>query len=299
LVLTGALFAEQPGLGKSPQVFRASINTVTVDVSVFEGSTPVVGLSASDFLLWDNDVRQLANVVSAGAIPLDVTLLLETTAITPARVAAFNARMQKMVEQLRSTDRVRLLTIDSYVDELVPIGPPALPMRPAKAGGSAASVYDALALSLMRRSEPGRRHLIVAFTREYDLRSAATAAMVIEIAKRSDAVLHIVEIDRDELPIGRTVESRFRPDVNGRASLVTAAETTGGAFHERAVFRDRMVDAFVKILTEFGQGYVLQFNLNGVARPGLHTIRVEVPSRRKVTVRARRTYVIEEPARGR
>ena len=286
------------GHQQSTPVFRASTDAVTVDVSVLQGSTPVTDLAATDFRLWDNDVPQTIQVVSAGAIPLDVTLLLETTSITAARVGAFNARLQAMVQQLRQTDRFRFLTIDDYVDELVPMGSPTAELLPARAGGSAASVYDALLLSLMHGSDPGRRHLIVAFTREYDLRSAATASMVIEVARRSSAVLHIVEIDHDDLPVGRTVATRFRPDVDGRASLVTAAETTGGAFHARSIFRDRMLDAFRKIFTEFGRGYVLHYIPTGVQRLGTHSIRVEVPASKNPTIRARKGYVVDERTPG-
>ena len=70
---------------------------------------------------------------------------------------------------------------------------PARVDRVATAGLS--SRYDALAAALLRASEPNRRHLVIALTKAEDTISTIDGQTLSELARRSDAVLHVVEGD--------------------------------------------------------------------------------------------------------
>ena len=62
-----------------------------------------------------------------------------------------------------------MLTINTYATEVLPMESrtaPAKVERVANAGLS--SLYDALAAALLRVSEPGRRHLVIALTKAED-----------------------------------------------------------------------------------------------------------------------------------
>jgi hypothetical protein len=54
-------------------VFRAAVDMVSVPVSVSKGGSPVAGLTAADFELFDNGVRQQLDASSLETLPIDVT----------------------------------------------------------------------------------------------------------------------------------------------------------------------------------------------------------------------------------
>src|ERR1041385_883162 len=63
-------------------VFRARGDLVSVDVSVRNHNLPVPDLTAKDFTLTDNNVKQVIESVSLGAVPIDVTLFIDTSGTT-------------------------------------------------------------------------------------------------------------------------------------------------------------------------------------------------------------------------
>jgi len=70
LPLTAALVAQQP-------TFKAGVEAVRVDVLMTRGGQPVTGLTAKDFQVRDNDVRQDVDHVSFEEIPVNVMLALD------------------------------------------------------------------------------------------------------------------------------------------------------------------------------------------------------------------------------
>jgi hypothetical protein len=56
-------------------------------------------------------------------------------------------------------------------------------------------LHDALAAAMVRAVEPGRRHLVIALTKGIDTISAIDGQTLGDLARRSDAVLHVVEGD--------------------------------------------------------------------------------------------------------
>lgn len=71
--------------------------------------------------------------------------------------------------------------------------------------------------------------------------------------------------------------------------VVRAAEQSGGGTH-RSRFGDPAVRAFSRILADFRQSYVLRYSPTGVPPSGWHRIRVEVPARTGLTIKARSGY---------
>jgi hypothetical protein len=65
-----------------PVPFRASTLAVRVDVLVTDGRKPVAGLTAQDFELRDNGIRQSIQLVDAADVPLHVVLALDVSAST-------------------------------------------------------------------------------------------------------------------------------------------------------------------------------------------------------------------------
>jgi VWFA-related protein len=284
-------------------VFRSQTHSVWVNVSVRQGNGPVPGLQPHDFVVHDDGVAQTVDAIAGDLVPVDVTVLLDNSGSMAAAQDEVRADVMKMASLLRPTDRLRLLAIDGQGRVRDLFGwrggdsPPTLSDLPI---GSGSPISDALLLAMIRRSDPDRRHLIFALTDAADWQPVADTLAVIEVAQRTDAVLHVALVqmsDRGHLSMlpqvsGSMMRYRNGANVNRYDNLATAAELTGGRLRDAPVIpsRDRYVTAFRAALEEFRQSYLLRFTLKDAPRPGWHELRVAVPSRSRAEIRARKGY---------
>ena len=310
-----------------------------VDVSVRAGDRAVTNLMAADFVLTDNGVRQKIESVEPTAVPIDVTLVVDLSG-NPRRprgprlsrakaIADLRGEVDQVTKILRPTDRVRLLSIDTYVRQVWPFLPVAeLPAISAVEFDGLGAVYEGLAAALLQPVEPARRHVIVARTKGVDTASSIAAPAVGAIAARSDALFHLVIMEeaKDQdmavssfqctilglcwptsrywVPFRRDLIGVVPSAVTGRPPhdilpdgqiLKTGAEATGGAWHQMAmVTTPSLAGTFRKAFDDFREGYILRYTPQGVTRGGWHRIDVSLVKPQGFRVRARRGYGIDE-----
>lgn len=101
-------------------VFRADTSAVTVNVSVTRGNVPVEGLTADDFRLYDNDTLQEVTAVTWEAVPVDVSLVVDTSGSTFPALDDLREGLRRMTQFLRPADRVRVLTMGNAVVNAIP-----------------------------------------------------------------------------------------------------------------------------------------------------------------------------------
>jgi VWFA-related protein len=270
--------------------FRSGTTSVSVNVSVRAGNTPATGLTASDFVLTDNGVQQAIDSVAVEAVPIDVTLILDTSGSTAGGIGRLVTDAREIAGLLRPIDRLRLLTIDTYVHQLLPMQPAkdhAWPSRISFNGAS--SVYDALVAGMIAPVDVDRRHLVVAMTDGKDTTSVLNAATVRDVAGRSDAVLHVVIVDLPSAPppVPRNWLPRRDSDLDG---LQEAARRSGGQLHRPGPLLSSTVRAFEAVFDDFRQSYVLRYTPARVRPDGWHEIQVKIERRGNYTVRARKGY---------
>lgn len=274
--------------------FRTTTAVVSVSVSVTRGNTVVANLTSKDFGLTDRGVPQSIEAVSIESVPVDVTLFLDTSGSTSGKFDEMRQDVQAILHLLRSGDRFRLLTIGDSVEmpvAWVPAGT-RVPVAFAPVGGISL-IRDALMLSLVHRPEPGRRHLIVGMTDRRDCGSVVSSALLLDVAGRSDAVMHLVDYS------GGGGEAHYRVRAcsplappEGEDLIAKAAERTGGEVHAQSRFfrASSIARAFRAIFSDFRQSYVLRYGPVGVPPSGWHPIVVTVPSVKDATIRARQGY---------
>lgn len=270
--------------------FRTAAEAVAVNVSVKQGARPVPGLTTADFRLYDNGVPQSISELAIEAVPVDVTLFLDTSGSTITALQRMADAVTAIARNLRTTDRLRVLTIGLSVFTAVPwrqVGEPIhLTLTPTP---GISLIYDAITTALAHQVPPGRRHLVIALTDGEDSCSVVSADGLRAAASRANAVLHWVRmsgsapISRDSIPAWCP-----HPPTIERDPLSDAAEQTGGRLHGR-LFQGDPVRVFAAVYEEFRQSYVLYYSPTGVKRRGWHSLRVEVPKGR-YTVTARRGY---------
>jgi hypothetical protein len=264
--------------------------TVEIPVSVREGSRVVEGLTAADLEVTDNEVPQVVEVRGLRELPFDVTLVIDLKSRPMNLAARLEKELLQVSRALRTGDRLRVLRVDTFVEELRPLSPVTgqMPQVSSRPNGFA-SLHDTLIAALIRPGEPQRVSLVVAVTDGIDSFSASTADRVREVAARSDAQLHVAAVR----PSPAAVQSSRRPRFNDANVLVLAeaAEQTGGELRSPGLFGDAdLVASFSRVMEDVGRSYLVSYTPSQVERAGWHEVVVAVPRVPNATVRARRGY---------
>lgn len=297
--------------GQERPVFRASTTAVSVHVAVRAGNLPVGGLSATDFSLTDQGVPQDVALVEVAAVPLDVTAVVDVGARAADRFERLQDDVGAIAGLLRPDDRLRLIGYGYDVVETLPLQAAAKTPRLERMvtlGGT--SLHDAVAAALVQRPDPNRRRLIVVLADRTDTLSVLDAGRVLAIARRADAVLHVIGLESGCVPSttswrrGEPRPPEFRPperpivrypaavpcDPAAVETLTEAAHATGGALHRLSWISASAVHGFKKAFEDFGSSYVLRYTPLGVAPEGWHQVDVKVLRPGRFAVRARKGY---------
>ena len=326
---------QQPA--SSGQVFRASTDAVTVDVAVRSGGTAIEGLKAADFELLDNGVPQRIESLEstdATTLPVDVTLLVDTGDEVADEADGINKQVARIAAMLRPIDRLRVWALNPWIEELRPLTPiGAAPTLPAAAPGGLAAVNDAIAAALMAPVAPDARHLAIAITNGVDTESVLRLDALKAIAERSNATLHIAQVDVTEFiklttfeggsgyVLWRTSAEKLRevaceqsrrcqpthgffephytpaPGENRFDPLAAIADGTGGKLHTLGLFVEHnAADVFANAFKDYQQNYVLRYVPQRVPRTGWHTLSVRIPDHSGYTIHARRGYSMDDGA---
>lgn len=263
--------------------FSSGTLGVRVDVLVTEGGRPVAGLTASDFELRDNGVRQTIDVLDASDVPVNAVLALDTSASTAGRrqrdlIAAGEA----LLDGLRPVDRAALTTFSHVVSPTMALTADIAAVRDALrriTPYGETAIMDGTYVALTETLSQSGRSLVVVCTDGYDTSSWLLPEEVLESARRSSAVIYAVT----------AAEAR------SRSPLKDLSEATGGQILPVAKNGD-LRGAFQKILQDFRSRYILSFSPQGVAPDGFHSLDVRV-KRRGLNVKARPGYIGVTPAR--
>lgn len=260
--------------------FRAETKVVLVPVSVRTSVRLVAGLTAADFELLDQGVRQTVTVRTVEELPIDVTLVLDTSGSVQGRaLEQFKSSVRQISESLQVNDRVRLLTFAANVSDASGLqsGGVALEVNHIE-GGGATSFYNALAAAVVAFPLGDRLQFIFAFSDGVDNSSFQDPDLLRSLIVRSGAVMYLYLPRR---PLGT---SGF-----GQA-LRDAVARSGGTVHGVAV-GSGLPDAFERALADFRTSYVLSYTPTGVGPSGWHDIVVR--TKNSHTVRHRSGYNAE------
>jgi VWFA-related protein len=287
-----------------PQRFTSRAVGVRVDVLVVNGRQPVTGLTARDFELRDDGVVQEVAEIDHEQLPLNLILVFDTsTSVAGPRMEALLDAGRALIGQLRDADRVAVLSFASHVALLAPLTPSRDQVHAAFRGLHAegtTSLRDAAFAGLALRDEDPGRTLVLIFSDGADTSSWLTPSKVIDVARRTDAVVYAIATGREESVISTGVSPTGERSGTARRTILvkdagefleSLAEETGG----RVSFASSNADlrsAFTQTLAEFRDRYVLSYAPAGVAATGWHRLDVRLKGK-KGKVTARRGYFAE------
>jgi VWFA-related protein len=260
-------------------VFSSKVEAVRVDALITDKGKTVRDLTAADFDVSDNGVPQQVDLISFDQIPLNVVMALDvSSSLTVDRLAQLRTAGGMLIGSLKPNDQAALITFTEAVTQGTGLTADlrrlhaALEATEAPRGTRSTALIDAVFSALLVAESDVGRSLVVVFSDGVDTMSWLRSDEVIEVAKRSDAIVYAV-----------ATRHGGRSDV-----LVDATDATGGSLFEVESTKD-LGATFVAVLNEFRQRYLLSYTPYGVEKGGWHSVAVRVKGR-DVKVKARPGY---------
>jgi VWFA-related protein len=300
LAIAAALILQQPPQ-QTPPTFRSGIDVVTVDVSVRDRVKVISGLTAADFDVLDNGVRQNIVDVSYDKLPIDVTLALDVSrSVSGDMLDRLRDATVQLMKDLAPVDRLRLITFHARISRVIDFTNDVKAVEraiKATTAGGGTSIFDTVTTSLVSADQNDRRQLLVLFTDGVDSTSITEPAALYEVAQRMNVAVTTV------MPVGMVslrqsgappiqITSIVPPSAGGGRNRVFArlASDTGGQVIPQIPGGSDLTRTFRQVLEQFRSSYVLHFVPNGVERSGFHNLQVTVPKQKTLLIRARRGY---------
>lgn len=273
VVAAGVLPAAQ---NQNP-TFSSKVEAVRVDVLATQDGKPLRGLRAEDFEVLDNGVPQTVDFVSFEELPLNVVFTFDlSSSIVGERLDNLREASRAALDGLKAGDQAALVMFNKTV--LVGSGLTdraglvQKAIDEAEPAGETSLVDAAFAGMMLAESDVGRG-LVVVFSDGLDTASWLRPTAVVDVAKRSDAVVYAVSA-------GLASRAGFLRDLT---------EQTGGRLFAIESTRG-LRELFLGMLDEFRQRYLLSYSPAGVSREGWHALTVRVKNR-SATVKARPGYL--------
>jgi VWFA-related protein len=277
-IVMGTLVA--PGQSQAP-VFRSVTDAVAIDVAVSAGNRPVADLKAGDFAVMDNGVPQIVLDLTREAMPIAVSLIVDTSgSVRGPLFAALCRAVDDVSTRLAAGDTIRLVQFSEHLglgDALSPQAGRTLSARLRPPAGYT-SLLDALAVGLISEPRPGWREMAIVFTDGRDTTSIVSDDAVVELARRSNAAVFVVALAGASG--GALPHEKLLRAVTG---------LSGGRLAAIARNQD-LSRSFVQALDDFRTSYVVRYEPKGVERRGWHDLEVSIPGRTGYTIRARKGY---------
>jgi VWFA-related protein len=268
-------------LSQAP-IFRTQVERVQLDVSATRGGRPVAGLGAADFSVTDNGVAQQIESTQLEDAALSVQLVLDaSSSVSGSRLERLIAAGTALLSSLRGSDRAGLITFSTSVEVKVPLTDDIGRVKRAVAavrGAGATSLRDAVALALETPRAEGTRTLILVFSDGADTISWSRDADIVEFARRSGAVVHLIET--------------AGPEGTSPFSLALT-KAAGGRIFSASSGGD-LVPVFSRALAEMRARYLLTFTPRPPGGAGWHELKVKTRAN-GIEIQARPGYFVTPP----
>lgn len=165
--------ADQQG---EPIKFDTDLVTVPV-IASDRADVYVPDLTKEEFSIYEDGVKQEIEFFAAVRTPFNVVLMLDTSASTQEKLGQIQRAAKSFVEQLQSADRVKVISFDDGIYDLVEFTNDRAELRRAidsTRPGQGTKLYDAVRVALGDLARVKGRKAIVIFTDGVDWHSDST-----------------------------------------------------------------------------------------------------------------------------
>jgi Ca-activated chloride channel homolog len=286
----------QPPPAPQPQVpFRAGVEVVSLNVTVTDGTSRyVTDLTADDFNVFEDGVKQEVTFFNRTNLPIALALLLDTSASMESKLPTAQEAAIGFAKRLRAQDLAEVIDFDSRVIVLAPFTNGAAELEQAihktSAGGST-SLYNAVYIALKdlkkviaKNTEEIRRQAIVLLSDGEDTSSLLPFEEVLDLAKRSETAIYAIGLRSADGP-GSTSKG-FK---EAEFVLRQFAQETGG----RSYFPSQISELaaiYGQIADELSSQYTVGYTSRNGRRDGSWRRVVVRVARQNLTARTKLGY---------
>lgn len=286
------------GAQRHPQAtFRSGVDLIALNVTVTDpGQRYIRDLGHGDFAVYEDGVQQDIAFFAATAVPLDLAILLDTSASMTGQLTLVQQAAIGFIETLGSGDRGTVIAFNDRADVLQPLTGDGAALeaavRQASAKGATA-LYNAVYVALRefeksaRRAAEVRRQAIVLLTDGDDTASLVTFDELLDLARRQAVTIYTIAVAP---PYAPRVQRASRYFSEAQYAMKTLASETGG----RPFWPQRIEDLagiYAAIAEELSYQYAIGYTAKNPKQDGaFRRIVVRVPSRPDARPRARTGY---------
>ncbi len=277
LMVTGEARAQaQPLRNNDIPAFRTGVDLVALNVVVTDGQEKfVTGLAVDNFAVFEDGVQQEVSFFAARNVPLDLALLLDTSASMSDKMQTMQDAAVGFVGSLRPGDRVSIVDIKDTakilhkLDDEIDGADPAI-RRTVARGGTA--LYNGLYMTLKelvkqrRLNGDIRRQAIAVLSDGEDTASLVGFEDVMDAAKESGIAIYTITLKSGYML--RTASNRgSRYFSQSEFAMKALAQETGArAFFPAGI--EELAGVYGTIAEELATQYALGYTSKNPKRDG-------------------------------
>ncbi len=256
--------AASPPSGQG-SVFRSGASLVSLNVTVSDGKRLVPNLKPEDFAVYEDGVLQHVQFFEAKEIPIDLILLIDTSASMADKMEVVREAAVGFLATLRPRDRGAVVTFGDRVDiaQVLTADRPALEraVRSAQAGGATAlnnAVYVALKQFARAAQQEGevRRQAIAVLSDGEDTSSVIGFDDVLGMARKSGINIYTICL-QNQYAVARLESTRRYFSESDFAMKSLAQETGAQSYFPQSVQDLRGIYAGIsdELANQYSIGY--------------------------------------------
>ena len=182
--------------------FRSNVDLVALNVVVTDGDQKyVAGLNPSDFAVFEDGIQQDVSFFGASNVPLDLAILLDTSASMTGKMQLVQQAAIGFLETLRAGDRAIIVDIKDATRVMYPLGGDLEAAKKAilatvPRGGTALYNGTYMTLKEMTKERRGnsevRRQALVVLSDGDDTASLVSYDDLMDVAKQSGIAIYTI-----------------------------------------------------------------------------------------------------------
>jgi Ca-activated chloride channel family protein len=282
--------------------FRTGVDLVALSVVVTDGKEAFVnGLTADNFAVFEDGIRQEVSFFAAGDVPLDLAILLDTSASMTDKMATAQAAAIGFASTLRPADRLLVVDIKDTTKIIAPLSGDLDAAKAAIRATSArggTGLYNGLYLTLKELAKQRRvngdvrRQALVVLSDGDDTASLMSFDDVMDLAKQSGISIYTITLKSKWASRATTLAtSSQRYFSQSEYSMKALAQETGGRSFFPAEITE-LAGVYSLIADELASQYALGYTSKNPKRDGTYRrVIVRITDRPGTQTRTRTGYL--------
>lgn len=287
-------------------IVRVDSQLATLNMSVIDRETSrgVVGLSQSDFRLFENGVEQKILQFDSSSAPFDLLLVIDLSGSTREVLKLIRAAAQRFVDAARPSDRIGVITFsrESTIVSALTLDRRLLRQRIAEMAttGGDTKLYDATDFAVNQSLHDGknaRRTAIILMSDGLDGSidgvqgdgSKLPYAEMLSRVREFDGVVYTLWLNTEYEALS-PFDTQPEAFDAGYDRMKELADAGGGVFYEVERLED-LAGAYERVVADLGTLYSLAYRPEDKTRDGKwRAIRVNIAGRPSAVARGKRGY---------